>query len=278
MDLRPVDTKGYPVPPAPSTFGRPARLDWIAIRDLVIDPGYQREIGAAGRKNVVKIAAAFNWSMFAPVIVSPAGGDRYAIVDGQHRTTAAALVGIEKVPCCVIEAKRGEQAAAFKAINANVTRMHTTSLLHAAIAAGEKSAVRMKAVADAANVRMLRSPVPASLMKVGDTIAISSIGKIIERFGDAISIMTLALIRDAGGGIPGSLKQQAIVGVAEVLADHPEWVKRPVDLKHAFSDLDIVSMLMEAFEQSAKRKGVSALMMFEAALLDALRETFREVA
>jgi hypothetical protein len=98
---------------------------WNGCRFLVVDPEYQREISNVGRKNIRHIAENFCWSMFSPVMVAAIGGAKYAIVDGQHRSTAAALCGIDRRSRAnVIEAPRGEQAAAFRAVNANTTRPH----------------------------------------------------------------------------------------------------------------------------------------------------------
>ncbi|MDP2410381.1 MAG: ParB N-terminal domain-containing protein [Pseudolabrys sp.] len=273
MELRSIHTADYAKVEAATTFGKPARLEWLPIKSLVVDPEYQREITSQGRKNVIRIAERFNWSMFAPVIVSSIGSNKFAIVDGQHRTTAAALCGIERVPCCIIEAKRGEQAAAFKAINANITRMHTTSLYRAAVAAGEENALALERICRAAGVMIARYPIAATALKPGETMAIQSIRKTLERFGPALTILTLKLIANAAGGLAGALRQQAIVGTAEVLSDHPEWRTNEDRLTAAFSDLDIPVMLMDAFEQSAKRRGVSPTNMFAAALLEELTET-----
>jgi hypothetical protein len=79
--------------------GRPGpapQLLWIEIKDLVIDPSYQRHIGKRGAANIRQIAENFDWSKFAPVIIAPIEGGQYAVVDGQHRTTAALLRCLEK--------------------------------------------------------------------------------------------------------------------------------------------------------------------------------------
>ena len=79
-------------------------LQWIETDRLVVDTEYQREIGRRGATNVIQIAEHFDWSKFAPVIVAPIEGGRFAIVDGQHRTTAAMLRDIKEVPCQVVQA------------------------------------------------------------------------------------------------------------------------------------------------------------------------------
>ena len=53
--------------------------DSVKINDLVVDPAYQRPIIGKGRQNVDRIARAFSWSCFAPVVVSPVAGGKFAI-------------------------------------------------------------------------------------------------------------------------------------------------------------------------------------------------------
>ena len=140
--LRPIDPKPYamderllqqPVGPAPV-------LQWLPIDQLGIDPAYQRDILRRGHDNIGRIARRFDWRKFGTVIVAPIAGGRYAIVDGQHRTTAAAVRGIESVPCQIIMADPGEQAAAFAAINGAVTGMTPLQLHAARVAAGDPDA------------------------------------------------------------------------------------------------------------------------------------------
>ena len=61
-------------------------------------------------------------AIFAPVIVAPVEGGQFAIVDGQHRTTAAMLRGQKTVPCQVVQTDRARQAAAYAAVNGNITK------------------------------------------------------------------------------------------------------------------------------------------------------------
>jgi hypothetical protein len=121
-----------------SEVGERPELQWVKISRLRIDPRYQREIGRRGADNILAIAPAFKWAKFAPVVVAPIAGGLFAIVDGQHRTTAAALRGFESVPCVIIAADEADQADAFVAINANVTAMSPLQLHAARLAAGNK--------------------------------------------------------------------------------------------------------------------------------------------
>jgi hypothetical protein len=87
--MRPISTEGFEKPESTSPGAVPM-LQWLKIEDLVVDPAYQRPIVGHGRRNVDRIAREFSWSCFAPVVVSPVEGGKFAIIDGQHRTTSAA--------------------------------------------------------------------------------------------------------------------------------------------------------------------------------------------
>src|SRR6185503_19283784 len=117
--MRPISVESFERPKVVSAGPAPM-LQWLNIDQLVVDPSYQRPIIGKGRRNVDRIARAFSWSCFAPVVVSPVEGGKFAIIDGQHRTTAAALVGFDSVPCQIVIAALEQQAAAFKAINGTI--------------------------------------------------------------------------------------------------------------------------------------------------------------
>src|SRR5271168_1397409 len=118
--MRMISAEGFERPKAVSAGPAPM-LQWLKIADLRVDPTYQRPIIGKGRRNVDRIARAFSWSFFAPVVVAPIEGGRFAIIDGQHRTTAAVLAGFDSVPCQIVIAGQDQQAAAFKAINGITT-------------------------------------------------------------------------------------------------------------------------------------------------------------
>lgn len=255
-EFRTIETKGFAKLAVPHAFGKVPRLEWLTISSLVVDPKYQREISNKGRKNIRHIAEHFSWSMFTPVIVAGVGGNRFAIVDGQHRTTAAALCGIEKVPCDIIEAPRGEQAAAFRAINANTTRPHAIQLFHASVAAGEAASLRVVEVCRQAGVKIARSLGP---LRDYETFCVSSIAKGIERHGEPLVIASLRAIVHSGDGRSEELNRTIIVAVTEVLARHPGWIKSEAKLKSAFEDLNLEDMWRIATSLAARTKGSSSL-------------------
>lgn len=119
--------------------GAAPMLQWVPIAQLRVDPTYQRDITAEGRRSVLAIAKAFDWCKFAPLIVAPIEGGHYAVIDGQHRATAAALRKIESVPCEVVIADRAKQASAFAAINGQVTKLSSMAIYHARVSSGAVS-------------------------------------------------------------------------------------------------------------------------------------------
>jgi len=82
----------------------------MGIGRLHIDVKYQR--GEQGLW-AERIAENFSWPFFGALVVSRRKG-AYYVVDGQHRALAAALRGIEEVPCLVFEGlELKDEAASF---------------------------------------------------------------------------------------------------------------------------------------------------------------------
>lgn len=102
------------------SIGEPFELEYVPIENLVFNDAYQRQIDNRGRRNIKKIVEGFQWGRFSPLIVARHGDD-FAVIDGQHRSHAAALVGISHVPALVTEMTVQEQASAFSWINGSVT-------------------------------------------------------------------------------------------------------------------------------------------------------------
>ncbi|WP_284247439.1 DUF6551 family protein, partial [Methylobacterium haplocladii] len=198
-------------------------LQWLQIATLVVDPSYQRPICGRGRSNVDRIASEFNWRFFAPVVVSPVEGGKFAIIDGQHRTTAAALVGFDTVPCQVVIAGREEQAAAFKAINGDTTPMSRMALHAAGVIANEPRAVEIAKVCACAEVELLRYPVPVDKQKAGQTMAVGAIARCHQHYGADTLITALQCVTQTANNEPGMLSARMIKALCEVLKNRPEW-------------------------------------------------------
>lgn len=225
--LRRIDGRQFADPrqPLPPRYdaGEKPQLRWIGIDLLRIDPSYQREVLERGARNVRRIAREFDWAMFAPVIVSEASDGIYVVIDGQHRTTAAALRGIKDVPCQIVNIDTARQAAAFVAINGNVTAISSMQLYHAHVAAGDPEAVELAAVLADADVTICRYPVPAKKMKPGETMAAGKLPQMLKRYGPDVLRSALRCITQTRKGNPGCLRVQTIDALCVTLDAEPEW-------------------------------------------------------
>jgi hypothetical protein len=246
MTLRPilpVEAVAVEKPAGPDAAGTPPQLDWIRIDRLVVDESYQRALSLAGIRNIRTIAENFRWSSFSPVIVSPVVGGRFAIVDGQHRTTAAALCGFESVPCQVVTATATEQASAFRRINGNTTRIHPMHLFAAAVAAGEPKASQAARVAREAGVTILRNPKRLSEQQPGETMCFGAILVGIRDHGEAATRLALEAICQPGNAGRGVLVAPIITAMIAVVAErHPshsrEAILAAVDRVRLVRELD----------------------------------------
>ena len=251
--MRPITTEGFEKPKSTAAGAAPM-LQWLKITDLVIDPAYQRPIIGKGRQNVDRIARAFSWSCFAPVVVSPVEGGKFAIIDGQHRTTSAALVGLESVPCQIVIAAKEEQAAAFKAINGTTTPISIMALHAAALVASEPWAVQIAHVCACAQVELLRYPVPADKQAPGQTMAVGAIAQCLKRYGEATLISALQCVTQTANNQSGALSARTIKALCAVL--HEDYVRRAsgLALLEAFDSIDLMAISEASVLDAAVKK------------------------
>lgn len=188
--MRAIDVSGL-TRPIPRDPGPVSRLEMVDIDRLVIDPEYQRPIGKDGRKAIEKIAANFEWTKFSTVVVAPVSNGRFAIIDGQHRTTAAKLCGLKAVPCQIVELDRAGQASAFSAINGSVTKVTAWNIYKAALAAKEGWALQCRRATDAAGCRLMTYNKATSVREPGELYGVNTVRALIEKHGE--DIVTLAL-------------------------------------------------------------------------------------
>jgi len=247
-----------------SEVGERPELQWLKISRLRIDPRYQREIGRRGSLNILAIAPAFQWAKFAPVVVAPIDGGLFAIVDGQHRTTAAALRGFESVPCVIIEAGEAAQADAFVAINANVTAMSPLQLHAARLAAGNTAAAALTEVCREAGVTICRYPVPANKMKPGETLAVAMLQTVLDKYGRDVLIAALCCITQTRRGNPGMIRKQIVEALCAVLEAEPDWLKDRKQLVFRMQKFDFAAQFNAARAKSIESGESVSLVLIEA--------------
>ncbi len=250
--FRELSPEGYKKPCQTFDPGPVPIVQWVSIASLLIDPEYQREIGRRGRVNVGRIAAEFRWSKFAPVIVAAVEGGRFAIVDGQHRVTAAILRGIESVPCQIIHADRAEQAAAYAAVNGNVTYTTPAQLHHARVTAGEPSAVELTRVCAAAEVVVIRRNALTREMGKGETQAVAALRRCLREFGATTLITSLQCITQTGDGNAGCVRAIIIEAICETLYSCQAWRDAGEQLFRCLDTFDFAGGWDRAKEENRK--------------------------
>lgn len=246
--LRPIAAGGIK-PPVELAAGTPPELAFVPIVNLRVDPAYQRRISRAGLKNIARIVGDFRWSRFSPVIVAPLEKSEpqlYVVIDGQHRASAAAACGFDTVPCQVIVADACEQAAAFAAVNAVVTKMHNLQVHHARLVADDPQALAIARVARAASCEILKYPVQTYLQKPGQTMAVASIGRSIADYGENTVITALQCITETENNFPGAICATTIKGFCVALDLMDRWREAGLTLFDVIDEFDVMSAIEKA--------------------------------
>lgn len=226
-------------------LGNPPRLEWIAIHKLRVDPSYQRDVGRRGARNVNRIAGNFRWTRCSPLVVSDRGDGTFAIVDGQHRASAARLHGgIKAMPCLVISCVREEEAEAFAAINGAVTALSPLQIYHAELASGDRKARAIRAMCERAAVSVPRYAMTAT--KRGETLAIGTIKSCWKTYGEDIVELALSLIVGTGDGNTGYVRAPLISGLCQLLKANPGLAKQPRELRRTLHDEQIPKLYAKA--------------------------------
>lgn len=256
---RRIDPNSYPAlsVAAPESVlpGTKPILKWLKISELRVDPVYQRHVLRAGERNVIKIAGEFRWARFAPVIVAPAEGGGYAVIDGQHRALAAALAGLSEVPCQVIGIDRAEQARAFAAINGQVTPITSLQLHASRVAAGDPAAKALNEVCTRAGVSICRYPVPGNKMKVGETTAVGTLARFLRSYGASVLVPALKCITATGDGNPGYVRAPIVGALCAVLESEPDFAADEKRLLGAMQAFDFAKAFLGASQGQREGKG-----------------------
>lgn len=243
-------------------------LQWLKITDLVVDDGYQRELKAGNWSAIRKIASRFKWSRFSPVFVAPVEGGKFAIIDGQHRTHAAALCGFSEVPCQVVQMSRDEQAASFAAVNGLVTKVTIWNIFKAALVAGEKWAVACSKACSDAGCNLMVQNASTSVKQPGEIYAVGLVRGYVNA-GKAASL-TLALkgLRSSEFGQDAAAYSNDILKpFIAAVADRPWLAKQGVDLAPFCDSFDIYAVLdrAEDFVKAKRRQGFGGISRFDVA-------------
>jgi hypothetical protein len=251
--MRSISFESYAKPRATAAGTAPV-LQWLPVTELVVDPAYQPLLQGRCRRSVERIAASFSWCRFAAVVVAPMGEGKFAIIDGQLRTTAAALVGFKKVPCLIVAATREEQAAAYRAINQAGPTVSRMAQHIAGLFASEPSAVQLADVCARAEVELLRYPVPADRQSAGQTMAVGAISQCLKRYGEETLITALQCVTQTTNNIPGALSARTIKALCAVLGGNHALRDSGLRLLEIFDTIDLASLSTVGAGNGGQRK------------------------
>jgi hypothetical protein len=178
MSYRPIEIADRVA--KPRNVGPQPDLEWLPLSKLVIDNDFQRPLARANWTTIQKIADAFNWSHFTPVVVAPVGDGRFSVIDGQHRSHAARLIGATDVPCMIVQLTVSQQADAFATINGQVTAVTPYHIYRAALVARAPWAIACQQVVADANARLMTFNKSSREKKPGEVYCVSLIRKHVE--------------------------------------------------------------------------------------------------
>ncbi len=251
--MRAISVEGFEKPKVVAAGVTPI-LQWLPIADLIVDSAYQRRIAGKRCRNVNRIVHRFCWSYFTPVVVAPMEGGKFVIIDGYQRTTAAAVVGFQKVPCQIVIADREEQAVAFKVINGGAAPISRMALQAAAVVADEPLALELADICTRAEVELLRYPVPINRQAAGQTMAIGAIAQCFKRYGGETLITALQCVTQTTNRRPGALSARMIKALCKVLDQDRQRRDSGLALLETFDAIDLMALERASAREAEVKK------------------------
>lgn len=249
---------------ASEDLGPTPSIEWIALADLGIDRRYQREMGKGNWAHANRILREWNWLHYQPLVVAPADGGGYVVIDGQHRLEAAKKHPlIDRLPCYVVEAPDiAQQAGAFVALNARRIGVTRLQRFWAAHAAGDPTALQVHEACDRAGVAITRS---GGVLPPKTTFATFTIEKLLPH-GSAAITTALATLAEAHPETRDAFKASIIVALVTIVAAAGETFDRPryVDVLRG-EDLDNLidrARQKRLVEGGSQERAVEALLRF----------------
>lgn len=184
---------------------------------LIVDEGYQRNLSERSVRLIRKMILRWDWRTFMPPVVVKLS-DGVHVIDGQHTAIAAAShPRIKDIPVMVVKADHvRERAQAFLGRNRDRITVTPNQLHYAAVAAGDEDATTIDQVCARAGIRILKNPPQAAYFKPGETLAIRTISRLIDRRGAMGARKILQVITAAK---VGPVSQTFIRAVDEILSN-----------------------------------------------------------
>lgn len=222
------------------------RAEMLPESLLWINPAYQRWVS---ERHVNDIATNFDPNVFGALIVShrdDGGGDRYAVVDGQHRLLALRLVAPSDIaaPCSIRDGLSVEdEASIFWKMNKTRLQVSGSAEFKARLIAREPIALGINEIATKYGVYMQqKGPGPLGLREVGAFSSVEEI-YIAGHLDRVFRIMT-----EGWGQERGVLRAKYIRGIYRFLVERNH--------AHLIDDAHLIQRLQETPPADIERKAL----------------------
>lgn len=233
-----------------SVLGPRPKLMWIKLAQLTVDSSYQRGVKKDGRASVGRMAREFSWRRCGALNVAPIAGDKYAVIDGQHRLLAAAKRGdIAELPCYVVDSPDVvDQATSFVSINRDRIQVGRLDQYHAAVAARDTDALRIQRLCKAAGITVARQVLPE--LPPCTTTATVTLRKILDLVGLEVATEALKLLREGQEDCNDAFRSAPIAAMARIVGLYGDKLDRK-RMVLTLRDLDLE-------DETSKAKGYRA--------------------
>lgn len=244
--------------------GRSARLRWVPIADMRVDPVAQRQLK---QPRVDYLAANFDLeSIGYPTLNQRADGHWY-IIDGQHRVAALRQIGWgdQQIQCqTYVGLSVADEAATFLRLNNNL-RVSAFSKFVVAVTSGDPVSCDIDRVVRAQGLVIANTGVEGGIR------AVSALAKVYDRGGAEALARTLRIIRDAFGD-PG-LDGTVIEGIGLLVTRYENKFTDEHAVTRLSKILGGVSGLLNKSEVLRRSTGSARSHCIAAAAVDALNST-----
>lgn len=198
-------------------IGPEPELVWVPVDSIFVDHAYQRELKPALVKKILK---NFSWAKFGCLSLAAHADGRYACIEGQHRLEAARNhPQVSRVPAAIFRMQDvSEEADAFLGINATRQAVSSVERYWAGLRAGDPACLRIHEVLSKVGCTVVRS---GTMQKVGETNAVTAVGRALDRYGEKAVLAALATLCRAWPKDRTALSGTLIVTLARLYLGNP---------------------------------------------------------
>jgi hypothetical protein len=173
---------------------------WVPVKDIKVDPTYQRPIQQA---RVERMAMHFDPDAFGSLTLSRRETGFLYVVDGQHRVALMRSMGWDdqQVPALVYHGlSLEEEARIFRIMNAEAAKPKALDIWKARLAEGEPVAVDITRIVESLGLKI------SGGLGNGHIAAVSSLERVYVQGGGPVLLNSLRTMKAAWGHLDGTLQ------------------------------------------------------------------------